>query len=260
MELLFITNEKVYGDISSNNKVILSPSFYWIKKKKLKLLFEFQATDYANSVFEGFLPDGEFQYIVKKSDDEFLFLAYDKAAILEKLKKLGLETSNISSLYFSQFELKESLPLNVDNSSLVIIDDVVQIISQKLAQNDIYLMLPSLKLSSTNIHINSSVKFSFTPFLVFLFVLFVVEYIAVTMDVSSIENKKNEIKKEYKLPTTSYELNSILSKYEKQDNEQKFIREALEKIKYKKDCFDIKVDTKKMLAKCRTKDVEVNNR
>ena len=260
MSNIFVTKDKVYGHVSDNNKVILSPHFYWLKKKTLKLFFEFQAASYSQAVFENSLPIGNFKYIVKKLGNDFLFLAYDLEDILEKLEGLGISKKSINHIFYSQFEFNNMLPLNVGETSLIEVDGLVGIVSQKIGINDIDMTLSSLKLSREKINIKATTRFSFSPFLGFLFALFVVEYITLLQDTRISKDKKDEIVKKYKLPATSYQLNAILSKYEKQDSEQKFIRSSLDRIKHKKDCSKIEVNRQKMIAKCNGETILVGNK
>ncbi len=82
--------------------LILSPEFYWIKKVTLPVKKEKEAIKLAPSIFEGFLPSGDFSYEVRKSDDAFIMIAYNKKKIAEDLEKILPYKSDIVDIYFAQ--------------------------------------------------------------------------------------------------------------------------------------------------------------
>ncbi len=47
-------------NVKDRINIILTPSYYWVKRAVLEVPFTFQALKYAPSIFEGILPEGHF--------------------------------------------------------------------------------------------------------------------------------------------------------------------------------------------------------
>ena len=98
--------DKNTSSISVDDKIdiILTPSYYWVKRAFLEVYFPSQALKYAPSIFEGILPEGDYSYYVVKLKKEFLFFAYESDKIIKSLKNKGIQASQISGIYFAQNE------------------------------------------------------------------------------------------------------------------------------------------------------------
>ncbi len=82
--------------------VMLPPQFYTLKKELLPLRYAYQAKKIAPSLFEGLLEAGEYEYMVWKEDEAWVFLAYDIAKITAFLESKGFALEQISKLFFAQ--------------------------------------------------------------------------------------------------------------------------------------------------------------
>jgi len=71
----FIT--KNFGKkIDAKSDIILSPEFYWVKKVSLNVKFTNEVKKMAPSIFEGILPNGEFEYrVFRVSDNSYVLVA-----------------------------------------------------------------------------------------------------------------------------------------------------------------------------------------
>lgn len=78
--------EKIFNPV--DGYVIISPSLYWVKKEKIALKSLKKAERLAPAIFNGILPQGEYEYAAFNggADDEIVFAAYDKNLIEQRLK------------------------------------------------------------------------------------------------------------------------------------------------------------------------------
>ncbi len=222
--------------------VILSPEYYWIKRVSLPVKSAREAKKLAESVFEGLLPSGLYDYQVIKDGDEFLIIAYDREVIQKALKEHFRGTSEISGVYFAQNELKDLKGCTTVNAkaALTPIDGILVQVPRSCIDTSAHLddILPTLRLSRHKIRIGTSQKqtlprstvtmVAMAFFLVMASLL--IEYIAYKKALSDILSQRESLISRYHLPQTSFELKSIEKSLLKKYEAQKKIRDALQKI------------------------------
>jgi len=117
--------------LSNSVNVMLPPQFYTVKKEALPLRYAYQAKKIAPSVFEGLLEEGrEYDYMVWKEDDKWVFLAYDIAMITAFLESKGFVLENVGKVFFAQQSLEKfDKPLLLgSNEALVSLDDMIVVV------------------------------------------------------------------------------------------------------------------------------------
>ncbi len=228
--LYFVTKHTKIPRFDKKVTLILSPQFYWVKKESLPVKRVYEAKKLAPSVFDGFLPQGNYSYMVYKDGEEFVLIAYDKEDIIKTLQNLGADLGEIEEIRFSQTEFGEIEGcVEIDQkSALATINGVTVQLPRKCAEPSygVYDLLPSLKLSSYKVKLSVEDMIDFkvlAPYaLVFLLASgsFLVEYGAYKKAIKDMESKREEILIKYKLPRTSIQLrsikNSLLNTYETQ--------------------------------------------
>ena len=111
--------------LSKDVNVMLTPQFYTLKKEPLPVSYAYQAKRIAPSLFEGLLEEGrEYEYMVWREEEEWVFLAYDPEMIRSFLKRKGFALEHVSKLFFAQqsVDLLDK-PLAVgENNALVSLD------------------------------------------------------------------------------------------------------------------------------------------
>ena len=215
--------------------IILSPEFYWIKKKSLPIKFSFEAKKYAPSLFEGFLPKGEYKYLISKEDNEFLFIAYDESFITQFLESIGIKIEYISKIYFTQSE-KEFFqnPIYLDNNrALISIDSVATILNRDLIADNITLYNQNREYKPSGVYATITKNTLLTQKQIYIFI-FLISLFAIINFIEAFEYrfKKEKIKNNFEefisktnLPISSYELKSIYNKYNKIDSIERKKRE-----------------------------------
>ncbi|MDR1555179.1 MAG: hypothetical protein LBS39_04035 [Campylobacteraceae bacterium] len=222
--------------------IILSPKYYWTKIEKLPVKYTFQAKEYAPSVFDGFIPKGDYSYKVIKQKDDFLLFAYDTKNILESLEALGINPPDVRKVYFAQTEFANyPLPIKIDSKNVLMTHNE-KIIKAPLSLAKEYVnikdVLQTLKLSKNIIKLGkfnhfyekqSALKGIMYVF-VFLMILFLGESLYLVSALSSQEDKKEKILEQYSLPSTELQLNALLKQQENINKQQSAIREKISEI------------------------------
>lgn len=225
-----------YSDKSVD--IILSPKFYWVKIESLPVKFTHQAKAYAESIFEGSIPDGVYSYVVRKMGDKFCFFAYNDAQILAQLSSLGINQSMIGNVYFAQTELANlDQPISLsDAHALITHEDVVIKVPKTIAQN----ALPFERIQSSlipsnfriNLHrINQWIEPKKLTTLFMLLALLIIgfggQYFYLYKAHQNQSSALQSIRKDYKLPPTNIQLDALYKQLISTDNSQKLLRESI---------------------------------
>ncbi len=257
-EVFFITKQ---SRLRTEGKVtlVLSPEFYWIKKEELPVKRVYEAKRLAPSVFDGFLPEGNFSYIVYKEDEKFILIAYDKEEILKTLENIVDDMNNIEEIYFAQTEFSdiEGCVEIDDKNAIASIEGVIVQIPRRCANPSMRIdeLLEGMELSKYKIKIGAQEVMGKKELVLYaavfaLFTLsFLTEYAIYKTEIKKMQTRKAQILTKYNLPRTSIQLKSIKNSLLKSYNTQKRIRDTIDylgSVELKKGEFIdmISVDTK----------------
>ncbi|MGB5506163.1 MAG: hypothetical protein WBM70_05690 [Sulfurovum sp.] len=117
--------------LSSSVNVMLPPQFYTVKKEALPLRYAYQAKKIAPSLFDGLLEEGkDYDYMVWKEEDHWVFLAYDLEMITVFLESKGFALENVDKIFFTQQAVEKfDKPLSLGaNEALVSLDDMTVVV------------------------------------------------------------------------------------------------------------------------------------
>ncbi len=219
--------------------VILSPEFYWVKKVTLPVKKERDALKLAPSIFEGFLPAGEFSYEVRQCGDAFIMIAYDKKKIAQELEKIIPYKSDIAALYFAQDALgfiEECVAIN-ERAALSNMDGIIIQVPRACTNtagtldellSHATLEKRKVKLSSFDNTLLSAGDIKvIAAIFALLFFAFLSEYIVYKRATANLEEKRAEIIQRNDLPRTSIQLKSIKKSLLKKFKSQKKLRDVL---------------------------------
>ncbi len=265
--VLLAHNDKVQLEPKQMIDVILSPKYYWVKREKLPVKYAYQAKAYAKSSFEGSIPDGNYTYIVQKSDDEFVLYAYDDSFIIKELEEIGVKSSQISKVYFAQNEFEHfGTPIKLsETEALLNHDKMILKVPLRMVEKSIsiseyftYHRLSKfyITLNKFNNIIDYKRAYIISTLLLFLSIFYTTEFFWLGGVKSEQLNKKDKITKKYNMPATSLQANSLKRQLEKKSNSQILLREKfylitkiplskeqiLQSVKYKENSFEIIID------------------
>jgi len=226
--------------------IVFSPAFYWVQDVKLPVKYEFQAKSLLPSLFDGILNKGNYSYKAYKKvsdfgkSDNWLVYAYDDTIISKKLDNLKINDSTIHSIYFAQSELDSvNAAIKIDeNSALVKHENILITMPLSLTSEtkDINEIFKLNKRSIQTININrytnlpiseKSINVIAVTLIAFIG-LFLTEYMINKNSLKELYTQRAKIAQTYKLPKTSFELNSMKKGLKKIASSQEELRAKTE--------------------------------
>jgi len=244
-------------DINKNEKVdlILSPAFYWVQDVKLPVKYEFQAKNLLPSVFDGILSEGNYSYKTYKSvsiypknklndsqNISWMVYAYDDTIISNKLDSLKLNNSNINSIYFAQSELEhQENPIKLNDTQALVKHDNILItmpLSLTKEAKEFEEVVSSHERTKQAININryanlpiseKSINVIAVTLIAFIG-LYLTEFMINKKSLKELYTQSAQTQQTYRLPTTSFELNSMKKSLKKIASSQEDLRSISEYI------------------------------
>jgi hypothetical protein len=238
-KIFLTTKTKINNTIDSKIDVIVSPEFYWVRIFDIPVKTEAQARHVLPTLFEDIVNEKvALTYQVKKlKENQFLCFAFNNKKIYDALKSSGLNLSNIVNLYFAQNECEEFNSFKIDDCSFLYTTDKILVkVPDNIAQDSIDLsrVLNNIKLTSMKMQIKLyndvlTGKWHYPLYIIFSILIIVnfIRYFDYSSEIKSLENEVEKIKKVKQLPTSMIQMNSILSKYEKNVRFEKRNRDAI---------------------------------
>ena len=226
----------------------------------------------AQSIFDGIIPEGRYEYkVFKISKNEYILIAFDIKKILEQLKDLNIDIKFIDRIYTAQSEfLKDEISFRIDEQfGLVSVEGVLVKIPVKFLTTDVSVdkILLDKKLSNHYIYSGSLQKtnlkqkdFKLLLFLFLLINIFLISsVITVKRDIYDIKSKKENFIKKNSLPATTFQIKSMEEELKTIDNIQFAVREGinyLAQFKLLKDEYFVilRYEGKKLLYKIKFRD------
>ena len=135
-ELLLVHASMYNVKLTHPVNVMLTPQFYTLKKEALPVKYAYQAKKIAPSLFDGLLEEGEeYEYLVFKEqineEETWVFIAYDMEKITTFLESKGIDTDQVSKIFFAEQSLEYFRPASLalgEHEALSVIDDTVVVV------------------------------------------------------------------------------------------------------------------------------------
>ncbi len=226
-------------DFNKKIDIILSPSFYWARVEKLPVKYEYQAKSLLPSLFDGIIPEGEYNYeAIKKANGEFLVLAYNSKEIIHTLEELGLKLSKVRDVYFAQECFDDmDIPLEIDDKNALIKQGaLLTIIPKELVENTESLKerlktfsLPThkIRLSRFDKVIDEKGLNKILYLLLGFIALYLVQLLIYKQEYNALDEKQREVIAKYNLPPTSLQQDAIIKNLSVIEDSQTNIRKVL---------------------------------
>ena len=233
--------------ISEDINIILAPELYSVRIFDIPIESSSELKLVIPDFFEDFFDtEGYSFYHIKLEKHKYLCFAYKQDNILNILEKSNIEIKYVKNIYFLQNEL------SITNGTLYKYADI-----QYICTNDIIVKLPSninikdnttdmdvdnINLSKHNIFLNKSSKYidNKTSYIIsFIFIIFALFNFYKMNDINSqrisYEEKLNNLKKQYHVPSSMIQTKSIINEYQTtKDKYLDFLNAFEYLLKYKK--------------------------
>lgn len=239
--IILVDSEKISVDSSEVFDVILSPKYYWAKKENLPVKYTYQAKSYAPSSFDGIVPEGEYKYLVKKADEGYWIYAYDEHYILSEIEKLGLKSSQIRKVYFSQVEFETiTKPIAINKNEVLTKhnENIIKVPMQMVQESrsfESFMQNHQLSNFSISLHqfghlIDFKKMMLVAVALLALIILYGVHYYWLGSELETLQAQQTMIQKKYKMPTTKLQTDALMRTLDKKATTQMDLREKFYKI------------------------------
>ena len=232
---------------ASRYDLLLSPQFYIVKREQLPVKYAFQAKKLAPSILEDLLPNEhgyEYEYVVQKDGDAWLFFAYRPKAIENFVKGCcRIKASQIGNIYFAD-QLKpvlEKLPIGIDEYyALTLVDGFATIVPRKMLSSDKYAKFSNRLRPKKAVKFKSSSKvaggsgdlsksaIAASVLLALLGIAFIAEGFGYSKAIKQSNSKVEELFDKYPQLQSKITRDSIKGKYSKIEKKQRAIREKID--------------------------------
>ena len=233
------------SSLQNSTGLILSTSFYWVKKEQLPVKKVHEAKKLIPAIFDGSLPDGNYKYTAECAEESgwFYIYAYDEEKVAQELESLGIDLTKIKKFFFIQsFTKLLEKPVDIGNGySLVNDNGIICKLPSKLIEDSIsideFLNLTS-NYKATNIYISKKLPFFVDPssilkisaalFIVAL--IYGVEYTTYYKTYNKLALENENLYKRYNIPKTGYQRKARIKKLESIKDEIISKREMFSKL------------------------------
>ncbi len=213
--------------------IILSPSFYWVKRIPLPVKSVREVTRLLPSLFEDTVPEGKYSYYAYKDQELYCIFAYDDKNILDILADKGIYPEQINRVYFAQSEfqdIEEAISID-DHCALDLEERVVVKLPDTLVEQSKPLELKEHQFSEHSIelaryaHIATTKSLiNFSLFMGALIMIFALDWIVSSTKISEFDTAPSHLFQEHNLPMTRVQNEAILSSLQKQYHKQMELR------------------------------------
>jgi hypothetical protein len=219
--------------------LILSPSFYWVKRTSLPVKSLRDVKRLLPSLFEDTTPEGKYSYYAYEDQEAYLLFAYDDKKVLDLLAEIGISSEQINKVYFAQSEFQDAeQAISIDEDCVLDVQDrVVVKVPDTLVSSLEPLQLEDHDFSEHAIELDRythiATKKSLLQFAVFmgtLISIFALDWTVSMSKVSEFDASPLELYAEHNLPTTKVQNEAILSRLQKQYEKQIKIRQLTAEI------------------------------
>jgi len=237
--LVLVYRDMPEQTLSESVNIMLTPQFYTLKREALPVKYGYQAKRIAPSLFEGLLEDeGSYEYLVFKEEESWVFIAYDIDKIQNFLLSKGLDLAFVSKMFFTEQSsaLFSSPVATGEHEALVNFDGNLVMVPKAVLDSDVkYMQIDDAFTPKKGIALEGAAKSFLSKresyllagiFFLFAF-LFVVEGVRYDGE-NEEENAKIQVLLEaYPALESSYTRDSIASKYQKIDRQERKKREVI---------------------------------
>ncbi len=222
--------------------IMLTPQFYTIKREDIPVKYAYQAKRIAPSLFDGLVENlQDHKYFVFKEDDTWVFIAYDENKIKTFLERKGINSSQVSKVYFVEQAVDTfSAPVLLgENEALVNLGGTMTVVPQNALDPEQKMMkirqsFTPKKGVTLEGHSKSFVSNTEAYTLAAIFMLFAMIYFVEGSRYDGDSQTQNEemaqLLEDYPALESSYTRESIVSKYKTIDTLERKKRDTIKSL------------------------------
>lgn len=226
LKALFLSKMMLPISPDETVNVVLSPAYYWFREVVLPASNAQQAKKLAPSYFDSVIPGGAYEYMAIAQKEAFWLFAYDPALIAEAISDAGLRPSQVHAIYFAQTECaRMRSPKQIDDETMLIVNEghIGRISSRYAhADGDIDTFLNQNARSRFKVPISlyrsgwlSEKQLGrLTLIAAAVTLVYTIDYLHLRSQFNQQELKAQTLRKHYKLPETSFQLESLMRSLE----------------------------------------------
>jgi len=239
IDTIFVDVNSASFELDKSVNVILSPSFYWIRKVSLPVKSLREVKPLLESLFEETLPEGIYSYSAYKQEDDYYIFAYEDKKILDALHAKGIPSAKINAVYFAQSELVDlDEPKKISEEELILTQDgVVILLPAKFVSDAKELDVSDVKVSKNTLHLKQfghivNEKSLYKIAVIFLVFIALVgsEYFITLHKAQKLQTQREKLFSLYGLKSTMFQNESLLRGYEGDYKTQSKLREDMAQI------------------------------
>jgi len=236
IDTIFVDINSANFELDKSVNVILSPSFYWVRKVSLPVKSLREVKLLLESLFEETLPEGIYSYSVYKQEEEYFIFAYEDKKILDVLHTKGIPSAKISAVYFAQSELGNlDEPKKISEEELILAQDgVVILLPEKFAPDVQILDVSDVKVSKNALHlkqfghiVNEKSLYKIAAIFLVFIALVGTEYFITLHKAQKLQTQREKLFSLYGLKSTMFQNESLLRGYEGDYKTESKLRESM---------------------------------
>jgi len=235
-EIVFLDPDLDIEPKDAKVAVILSPALYWVRAFTLPVRSEKEAKKLLPSLFEDFLPEGEFGYYGYFEEERYIGFAYEEEKIRTLLVQKGVDLGSVESFHFAQSVFdSDMLPVKLDDAwMLQEIEGIVvklPLMQQEglkpLDTSTLRLSPKAIKIERYAAPIEKKTLYFLCGAALLFALLYGLEWFKIDQEATRLQQHSNELFSRYSLLPTVTQNRSVLKKYEKIDTRQKKLRRVV---------------------------------
>ena len=238
-KILFLTRTSTFS-YDEKVDVILSPELYWVRVFDIPIPNKKEALSVVPTFFEEFFDIENYKfYAIKQGDNKYLCFAYEESKVIEAIENANLTLNQVSSIYFAQNEFTDLSSIKMEDEYFGYQDDILIKFPSLFVNEDDFEKIDISNLSTskdyisinyTSKYIDNSSLYLISAMILVISIFNFMKIYTLNVEENLILTKQEQVKKEFKVPSTMIQAKSIIRTLKIKSKKQIKLREALEYI------------------------------
>lgn len=233
---IFLSKKMLPLSVEEHVNIVVSPAFYWFREVVLPAKNAAQAKKLAPAYFDAIVPEGEYEYMAVAKTESFWLFAYNPDMIAEALHDAGLRPNQVEAVYLAQTEchdLPRAFRIN-DEAALIANEGSVNVVASRYVETEAsietYLNATPRSRQKVNIALFRSGWLDekqlgrFTLLAIVLMAVYLGNFVQLRYQYKQQLVREAALQEHYKLPETSFQLQSMINSLEGKQRRQLQLR------------------------------------